>query len=195
MIKNRSSLLALLAMLIAAPAASANVVTDWDEIGVKVIQPPGPVPPIPFGVLFRAVAMMNVAMFDAVNCIEPRYQSYKMQVEPSPDTSQDAAAASAAAHVLMQIIPNNKAQTALGEYLAKIADSPAKDRGVKLGEEVAAKIVKLRANDGSETRNAYRPVTQPGRVRADCLHGGLGSYQHDAVRYDEFVAVPSWAAA
>ena len=163
MIQNRSSLLALLAVLAAAPAASANVVTDWDEIGIKVIQPPGPVPPIPFGILFRAVAMMNVAMFDAVNRIEPVYQSYKMQIEPSPDTSQDAAAASAAAHVLMQIIPVNNVQATLNDYLTKIPESPAKDRGVKLGEEVAAKIVNLRANDGSDTRNAYRPVTQPGR--------------------------------
>jgi hypothetical protein len=150
-------------MLAAAPAALANVVTDWDEIGVKVIQPPGPVPPIPFGILFRAVAMMHVAIFDAVNCIEPRYQSYKMQVEPSPDTSQDAAAASAAAHVLMQIIPNNNVQSTLTEYLAKIPDGPAKDRGIKLGEEVAAKIVKMREDDGSKARNAYRPVTEPGK--------------------------------
>lgn len=34
-------------VLAAAPlAASANVITDWDDIAVKTIQPPGPVPPI-----------------------------------------------------------------------------------------------------------------------------------------------------
>jgi hypothetical protein len=102
-------------------------------------------------------------MFDAVNCIEPRYQSYKMQIEPSPETSQDAAAASAAAHVLMQIIPNNNVLATLTEYLAKIPDGPAKDRGIKLGEEVAAKIVRMRDDDGSKIRNAYRPVTEPGK--------------------------------
>jgi hypothetical protein len=149
-------------MLMAAPAASANVITDWDEIGVKVIQP-GPNPPIAFGLFNRATAMMHLAMFDAVNCIEPRYQPYKMEVEPSPDTSQEAAAASAAAHVLMQIIPANRVQVTLTEYLSKIPDGPAKDRGVKLGEAVAAKIVKMREQDGSTERNAYRPVTQPGR--------------------------------
>lgn len=163
MIQNRRGMLLLMAMLTAAPVASANVVTDWDEIGVKVIQPPGPVPPIPFGLFFRATAMMHVAMFDAVNCIEPRYQSYKMQIEPSPETSQDAAAASAAAHVLMQIIPNNNVLATLTEYLAKIPDGPAKDRGIKLGEEVAAKIVRMRDDDGSKIRNAYRPVTEPGK--------------------------------
>lgn len=163
MIQNRSSLIAFGVLLTAAPAASANVVTDWDEIVVRTIQAPGPVFPVPIDLVFRASAMVNVAMFDAVNCIEPRYQPYKMQVEPSPDTSQDAAAASAAANVLMQVVPSSTVKATLTEYLAKIPDGPAKDRGIKLGEEVAAKVMKLRANDGSTARNAYRPVTEPGR--------------------------------
>ena len=143
--------------------AETAVVTDWDEIAVKTIQPPGPVLPVPIDLVFRASAMVNVAMFDAVNCIEPHYQSYKMQGEPSPETSQDAAAASAAANVLMQVVPNSNVKATLTEYLAKIPDGPAKDRGIKLGEEVAAKVVKMRANDGSTARNAYRPVTEPGK--------------------------------
>ncbi len=153
---------ALVAMLAAAPAASANVVTDWDEIAVKTIQP-GPIPTVPLDLVFRASALVNVAMFDAVNCIEPHYQSYKMQIEPSSDTALDAAAASAAANVLMVIIPNNNIKATLTEYLAKIPGSPAKDRGIKLGEDVAARVVKMRAADGSTARNAYRPVTEPGK--------------------------------
>ena len=117
---NRRIITALLVMLTVAPAASANVITDWDEIAVKTIQTPGPVPPVPVDLVFRASAMVNVAMFDAVNCIEPRYQSYKMQVEPSPDTSQDVAAASAAANVLMQVVPSSNVKATLTEYLAKI---------------------------------------------------------------------------
>jgi hypothetical protein len=155
-------LLVLVAMLVAAPTASANVVTDWDEIGVKAVQPFVPVPPINLGLTFRAISMMHIAMFDAVNCIEPRYQSYKLQMEPSPNTSQEAAAASAAANVLMKVVPNNDVQATLTNYLAKIPNSEAKDRGVKVGEEVAARILEIRANDGSTTRNAYRPMTQPG---------------------------------
>jgi hypothetical protein len=163
MIQNRSSLIALVVMLTAPPAASANVVTDWDEIAVKTIQPPGPVPPISVDLTFRAAALVEVAMFNAVNCIEPKYRPYGMQAEPSLDTSQDAAAASAAANVLMQIVPNNNVKATLTEYLAKIPDGAAKDRGIKLGEEVATKIVTMRADDGSAARNAYRPVTEPGR--------------------------------
>jgi PAP2 superfamily len=163
MIQNRSSLIALVGMLAAAPAASANVVTDWDEIAVKTIQPPGPVPPISVDLTFRAAALVEVAMFNAVNCIEPKYRPYGMQAEPSPDTSQDAAAASAAANVLMQIVPNSNVKAILAEYLAKIPDGAAKDRGIKLGEEAATRIVQMRADDGTTARNAYRPVTEPGR--------------------------------
>jgi hypothetical protein len=163
MIQNRSSLIALLVMLTAPPAAYANVVTDWDEIAVRTIQPPGPVPPISVDLTFRAAALVEIAMFNAVNCVDPKYQPYGMQAEPSPDTSQDAAAASAAANVLMQIVPNSNVKATLTEYLAKIPDGAAKDRGIKLGQEVAAKIVKMRADDGSTARNAYRPVTEPGR--------------------------------
>ena len=164
--------LALAAILMGAPVASANVVTDWDDIAVKTIQPPGPVLPVPIDLVFRASAMVDVAMFDAVNCIEPHYQSYKMQGEPSPETSQDAAAASAAANVLMQVVPNSNVKATLSEYLAKIPDGPAKDRGIKLGEEVAAKVVKMRANDGSTARNAYRPVTEPGKYTPTAFTGG-----------------------
>jgi hypothetical protein len=156
-----SSLLALVAALAAAPA-SANVVTDWDEIAVKALQPSVATPAVNSGLLPRAMAMTQVAMFNAANCIEPRYQGYKMQAEPSPDTSQDAAVASAAANVLMKVIPVNNIQPILTDYLAKIPDGSAKDRGVKLGEDIAAKVVTMRENDGSKTRNAFRPVTQPG---------------------------------
>ena len=72
--------------LAAAPfTASANVITDWDDIAVKTIQPPGPVPPVQVDLTFRAQALVEVAMFNAVDCIEPKYHAYGMQLEPSPD--------------------------------------------------------------------------------------------------------------
>ena len=143
--------------LAAAPTqGSANVITDWDDIAIKTIQPPGPVPPIGADVAFRASAMVNVAMFNAVDCIEPRYTEYNMQSEPAPDASQDAAAAAAAAHVLMQFVPNGNIKQQLEDYLARIPDGLPKRHGIKVGEDAAARIVELRANDGYSARNAYR---------------------------------------
>jgi len=159
--------------LAAAPlTASANVITDWDDIAVKTIQPAGPVPPISVDLTFRASALVEIAMFNAVDCIEPKYQAYGMQVEPSPDTSQDAAAATAAANVLMKLVPNSNVKQQLADYLAKIPDGPAKDRGVKVGEDAAAKTIKMREKDGATARNAYRPITEPGKYSITAMTVG-----------------------
>jgi hypothetical protein len=157
-------LFALIVALAGEPAvtASANVVTDWDEIGVKTVQPIGLPLPIKPGLLFRAMAMMHLAVFNAVNAIEPRYQPYKFQSKAELGASEEAAAASAAANVLADIVPSADVRATLISYLAAISDGDAKDRGVKIGEEVAAKMRALRADDGSNTPNAYRPITQPG---------------------------------
>jgi hypothetical protein len=162
MMRSRGLLVLLLGLLGAPLAASANVITDWDEIGVRTVQPVGWPPPINPGLFFRAMAMMHVAMFDAVNAVDPRYESYKIQIATELDTSREAAAASAAVHVLSGVVSNSDVEAKLASYLATIPDSEAKARGVKLGEAVAAKVLELRANDGSKTANAYRPPTQPG---------------------------------
>jgi hypothetical protein len=153
----------VLTMLLAAPmtAAFANVITDWDEKAVGIAQP-GTVFPPPTAL--RAMAILHTAMFDAVNSIEPHYKPYKVQVSASPDTSKEAAAASAAGAVLIKLIPNSASdvQSALTSYLATLPDGEAKSKGIKLGQEVAAKILEIRANDGASAADAYRPKTRPG---------------------------------
>jgi hypothetical protein len=146
----------------ATSTASANVITDWDEIGVKTIQPIGSPPPINPGLLFRAMAIMHLAVFNAVNAVEPRYQPYKFQSKAELGASEEAAAASAAANVLAGLVPSADVRATLTSYLAAIPDGDAKDRGVELGGQIAAKMLTLRADDGSNTQNAYRPITQPG---------------------------------
>jgi hypothetical protein len=151
--------------LAAAPfAASAdNVITDWDTIAVTTIQPSGPVSPIAVDLSFRASALVNIAMFNAVDCIEPNYRAYGMQLEPAPDASKDAAAAMAAAKVLMKLVPDSDVKKQLASYLAKIPDGLVKERGIKIGEDAAAKTLEMREKDGALARNAYRPVTEPGK--------------------------------
>src|SRR5437868_7392510 len=81
-------------------SASANVITDWDAKAVAIIAPAVPAP-----LNQREAAMVDIAMFDAVNAIERRYQPYLFkQVAPS-GTSQEAAAAAAAAAVIGGLHP------------------------------------------------------------------------------------------
>jgi hypothetical protein len=156
---NRAWLL-LAALLMNPPVAvSANVVTDWDETAVAIIQP-RMVPPVGY----RAMAIVHIAMFDAVNSIEPGYQSYHAQLPTAPDTSKDAAAAAAAGTALKKLVPEaaSDVQAAFTRYLATIPDSDAKSNGIKLGEAVATRILEARANDGSSASDNYRPVTTAG---------------------------------
>jgi hypothetical protein len=136
--------------------AVANVITDWDTKAVAVAAP------APLGQ--RELAMVHVAMFDAVNSIERRYRPYLVQLNAPKTTSQEAAAATAAGTVLVGLHPEKAGdmKVALATYLATIADGEAKSDGIKLGEAVAAKVLQARANDGAHAADAYRPKTKPG---------------------------------
>ena len=151
----RKALLAAALTCLAAPAV-ANVITDWDAKAVAVAAP------APVGQ--RELAMVHVAMFDAVNSIERRYRPYLVQLTAQKTTSQDAAAAAAAATVLIGLHPEaaEELKATLATYLASIADGEAKADGIKLGEAVAAKVLQARANDGANAADAYRPKTKPG---------------------------------
>ena len=110
------------------------------------------------------MTVMHIAMFEAVNAIDPHYESYKGSATGKVDASQEAAAASAAATVLSKMDPENagKTRAVLDTYLPQVANGDAKDRGVELGKEVATRVLEMRAHDGNDTVNAFRPVTQPG---------------------------------
>src|SRR5262249_61322574 len=92
----------LLAACLVSPltTASANVVTDWDEKAVALIQP-RMVPPI----AYRAMAIVHIAMFDAVNSIEPVYRPYFAQLPTTRETLKDEAAAAAAGTGMTKLLP------------------------------------------------------------------------------------------
>ena len=148
-------------------AARANIVTDWDAKAVEVIQGNAPAPPPSIGPVggLRIMTIMHIAIFQAVNTIDPRYEPYQEQVFPRIDASQDAAAAAAASTVLLQLLPPEnraKAAQARDAYLAGIPDGNAKTLGIRLGDEVAMKLIESRAGDGNDAVDAFRPVTAPG---------------------------------
>ena len=93
----------VLGLLLAMPfaTAGANVITDWDEKAVGIVQtkmaPPSS---------YRIMAMMHLAMFEAVNSIEPRYKPYKAKLSAAAGASKEAAAITAAATVLSKLVPD-----------------------------------------------------------------------------------------
>ncbi len=155
----RTSLIASL-LLGLSVTANADVITDWNDrvvaAGVQARQAPF--------VHTRSVAIVHVAMFDAVNSIDRRYTPYRVQVSAAAGTSREAAAAAAAHFALVRLYPD-QAKDVDSSYqtsLAAVPDGEPKSKGIQLGEQVAAEILALRAKDGADAPNTYRPYTAAG---------------------------------
>jgi hypothetical protein len=143
-------------LMFSAASADANIITDWDA-SAAAITPPS-------AVGLREMAIMHVAMFDAVNSIDRRYRPYLVQLPASDTTSIEAAATSAAAAVLIGLHPEAAAQirAASASTLAAIPDGEPKADALALGEAVAEKILSVRSKDGANAPDDYRPKTKPG---------------------------------
>ncbi|MBR1360423.1 vanadium-dependent haloperoxidase [Bradyrhizobium ottawaense] len=152
----------LIAALISAtaPLARADVIMDWNA-KADAIAAEKQILPAPHS---RALSMMHVAMFEAVNAIDRRYAPYKVTLSAERSTSREAAGAVAAHDVLLSIYPDLKPDldATLTNALTPIAEGESKSAGIALGKEAAAQIIQLRANDGSAAVETYRPPTTPG---------------------------------
>lgn len=145
---------------IAVMAAQADVIIDWNEIAVAAGYKAGG-GNAPHA---RAMAIMHLAMFEAVNSIGPRYTPYRQRLQAGPGASADAAAAVAAHDVLRHVYPQ-QAPSFQAELLAALnrgADGEAKAAGIRVGERAAALLLAERADDGSAAADTYRPFTLAG---------------------------------
>ncbi|HTG04274.1 MAG TPA: vanadium-dependent haloperoxidase [Bradyrhizobium sp.] len=150
----------LVAVALLTSSARCDVIMDWnakaDAIGIEK-----QLPNVPNA---RGLAMLHIAMFEAVNAIDRRYAPYKLNLAAERTTSKEAAAASAAYDILVALYPDQKADldATLAASLSGIAETEAKSKGIELGKKAAAGIIALRANDSSDKTENYRPYTTPG---------------------------------
>jgi hypothetical protein len=147
--------------------AFADVVLDWNEAGAKAIvaERIGP----PEGA--RIMAMMHVAMYNAINAVQRRYGSYRFEARAKGESSAEAAGAAAARMVLEQMIPQQKEQLAsmYQSSLRPLAAGSSVDAGIAIGEEAGRHCVEMRGKDGVGAPRHYRPVTAPGKYVATSL--------------------------
>jgi hypothetical protein len=103
--------------------------------------------------------MAHVAMNDALNAIDRRYEPYAYDAVAPRGASPEAAVAAAAHGILLVRSPNQKASldAALASALATIPDGQAKTDGVATGRAAAAAILARRATDGSDIVTPYAP--------------------------------------
>jgi hypothetical protein len=141
-------------------SAMADVVTDWNEKVVAASIAARQSPPVQA----RNMAMVHLAMFDALNSIEPRYTPYRVQLQVPSTTSSIAAASAAAHYLLVRLYPDQLKDTdaALKAALAAVPDGDAKAQGLQLGEKVAAAMLQDRSKDGATAPDTYRPHAAAG---------------------------------
>jgi hypothetical protein len=163
-------LVAALALLAAPGAALADVIWEWNDATLQAVVAAKQLP----YQQARTMALLNVAMFEAVNAVEPRYQPYLAQEGTASGDSAEAAAAAAGRAVLTGLFPDRKSDwdRLATVALDKVADPRARERGVAIGERAAAALLAHRAADGAAAPNAYRPVTPPGRYVPTALPVG-----------------------
>ncbi|HXX30181.1 MAG TPA: vanadium-dependent haloperoxidase [Myxococcaceae bacterium] len=150
---------ALGALLIAGPA-TADVLGDWTDTTLAVAVAAGQ----PAFLQSRTMAMVHVAMFEAINSVDARYVPFRVKATASPGTSAEAAAAVAAHDVLAALYPAEAARldASLDIALARLTDAGVRASSAALGQRVAAGILALRTGDGSDAPNAWTPRTPPG---------------------------------
>ncbi len=121
---------------VAAPAR-ADVITQWNEQVLAL------------GGASRTLAMVQVAMFDAINAIQPRYRSYLDLPAAPAGALPEAAAAAAAYGVLVRLLPAQVAalNATLASSLAPLPDGAGKTSGVQYGDLVGYLMYQNRLND------------------------------------------------
>ena len=163
-----TSAVALTALALLAPAmARADTVTDWNGYASNAIVVTAGQPP-PSAVL--SFAMVQGAVYDAVNAIDRGHRAYLPQPRAPRSASKDAAAATAAYQVLAGLFPAQQPalQSLYETSLAGVADSPpgAKADGIAAGAAAAGTMLAARKDDGRF--GPFTPVygTTPGIYRA-----------------------------
>jgi hypothetical protein len=138
----------LMATLLLGPAAAkADAVLDWNQIAVNTAIANGQ---SPFAQA-RYAAIVQLAVFEAVNAITRDYRPYLGSIVAPHGASADAAAIEAAYQVLSTYFPASAVSlgSARANSLASVPDGQAKNDGMATGDAAALAMIALRANDGS----------------------------------------------
>lgn len=166
------------------PREDLDSIRSWNEIAIDASgldhTPVGPGESRVFGEQLgpcrssRAMAIVHVAMLDAVTAVMGKYQSYTGVRAPAGPISAGVAASQAAHDALVSLYPSQASNfdAALAEDLARCRNATQRANGIILGKRAAAAILAHRAADGSqhtEPRVGIEHPTSdlPGRWRQD----------------------------
>lgn len=137
-------------MSLLSRASAEDPVTHWNGVAEQAVKTAHDAPPV----AALDFALVHLAVYDAVESLDRRYQPYDAYVADA--TGSPAAATAKAAHdVLVWLFPQQATtlDTAYAAYLTGNGIDPG-DPGVAVGQQAASALESLRANDG---RNPVNP--------------------------------------
>jgi hypothetical protein len=143
--------------ILAAPAAAADdPVLEWNAVAAQLTIVPA-LSPVQ---QTRVMAIVHVAVHDAVNGITRAYQQYRPTGSPPAGASAEAAAIGAAHRALVGLFGDSDLLAT--RYASSLATHgiPTSDPGLAYGASVADGILALRQNDGAAV--AAYVFTPPG---------------------------------
>ena len=156
-------------LVFSAGAARADVVLQWNEIAVRTFLAQTPALN-PFSTA-RFSAIVQLAVFEAVNAITGDYQGYLgsaaaptgLTISAAAGSSPEAAAIQAAYRVLFNYFGADAATAAAlnadrTASLALIPNGAPKTNGIAAGEAAALALIALRVGDGSSPLTNYLPA-------------------------------------
>src|SRR6266508_5051303 len=185
---------ALLAVAGLSPPArgqqpAGNPAIEWNAIAsTAVMAPPPQGAGQPPHVAVLSLAMVQGAVYDAVNAIDGGYQPYLVAPPANAGDSKETAAATAAYRVLVGFLDGEHEPPLVGlvpaqrstlqplyeASLATVPDGPAKAGGIAVGEGAAAAMLTARQNDGRGGGFTFVPGTDPGEWRLAPPQGPTG---------------------
>jgi hypothetical protein len=155
-----------------SPPIAADAVIEWNaNAQAAIIATAGQGPTV----AYLHLAMVQGAVYDAVNAIEGGYEPYLGAPSTAdPEDSSPAAAAQAAHDVLVGLFPAQQAtlDAKLAITLAGIPDGAAETGGIEVGAAAAAAMLTARINDGRFTPFTVIQGTQPGEWRSTAFVNG-----------------------
>jgi hypothetical protein len=171
-------LLVVVSLLVpAAPVVAAepgDMVLQWNAKAIAAIgNAPSATPPglgqAPPGSVIQ-IAIVQTAVYDAVNAIDGGHQPYLAGLSAPSTASPAAAAATAAHHVLVSLAASSPTVTASldAQYaasLASISDGQSKADGIAVGAAAAAAMIAERTGDGRFGSRTFVPGTGLGEWR------------------------------
>ena len=169
--------------------SAPGTVRRWNAIAIDACgldhTPVAPGEPRVFGEQYgpartsRAMAIVHIAMFEAVNAVKGRHSSYVGLPAAAAGTSMESAIAQAAHDTLAALYPSQADAFAaqLARDLEGLRGWRQSAQGADLGRHAAAAILALRANDGS-AHAEMRLGTGPGEYPISTLPG---HWQQDPV--------------